>query len=141
MPSNIFATTGTSVSVIFLDKTKKYKDVLLVDASKLGLTVKDGKNQKTILSDEEEDQIINAFKEHKSIDAFSQLVSFDEIKNKDYSFSAGQYFEIKINHVDINFDEFSKQMLEHQTSINKLFRESSELGSLIDSQLAKIKYD
>ena len=46
MPSNIFATTGTNVSVLFLDKENK-EDVVLIDASKLGENVKEGKNQKT----------------------------------------------------------------------------------------------
>jgi type I restriction enzyme M protein len=35
MPSNIFATTGTNVSVLFIDKQNK-GDVILVDAAKLG---------------------------------------------------------------------------------------------------------
>ena len=48
MPSNIFATTGTNVSIIFIDKENK-GDVVLIDASNLGKKVKDGKNQKTLL--------------------------------------------------------------------------------------------
>ena len=51
MPSNIFATTGTQVSVLFIDKSTSYKSVMLLDASNLGTKVKDGKNQKTLLSD------------------------------------------------------------------------------------------
>ncbi|WP_233901371.1 HsdM family class I SAM-dependent methyltransferase, partial [Tenacibaculum piscium] len=39
MPSNIFATTGTNVSILFLDKTNT-KDVVLIDASNLGTKVK-----------------------------------------------------------------------------------------------------
>src|SRR3989338_1592720 len=50
MPSNIFATTGTNVSVLFIDKSNTSGKVILMDASKLGETIKDGKNQKTILS-------------------------------------------------------------------------------------------
>ncbi|MFQ9135116.1 MAG: N-6 DNA methylase [Haemophilus parainfluenzae] len=44
MPSNIFATTGTNVSILFIDKTNKDK-VVLIDAQ-LGRKIKDGKNQK-----------------------------------------------------------------------------------------------
>ncbi len=39
MPSNIFATTGTNVSILFLDKTNKEK-VVLIDASNLGTKIK-----------------------------------------------------------------------------------------------------
>ena len=44
MPSNIFATTGTNVSVLFLDKENK-EDVVLIDASNLGETVKEEKSE------------------------------------------------------------------------------------------------
>ena len=46
MPSNIFATTGTNVSILFIDDSNK-NGVVLIDASNLGTKVKDGKNQKT----------------------------------------------------------------------------------------------
>ncbi|EAD9497758.1 SAM-dependent DNA methyltransferase, partial [Listeria monocytogenes] len=72
MPSNIFATTGTNVSVIFIDKTNNTDDakVVLVDASKLGTKVKDGKSQKTLLSSEDEKQIIQAFQMQEARDDF-----------------------------------------------------------------------
>ncbi|MBA9011684.1 HsdM family class I SAM-dependent methyltransferase [Clostridium saccharobutylicum] len=47
MPSNIFATTGTNVSIIFIDSDNSDDKALLMDASKLGIKIKeDGKNQK-----------------------------------------------------------------------------------------------
>ncbi|MFM6077939.1 MAG: N-6 DNA methylase, partial [Dolichospermum sp.] len=67
MPSNIFATTGTNVSILFIDKGNK-DDVVLIDASSLGETVKDGKNQKTVLTEAEENQIITTFNDQKAID-------------------------------------------------------------------------
>lgn len=45
MPSNIFATTGTNVSILFIDKANK-GDVVLIDASNLGKKIKEGKNPK-----------------------------------------------------------------------------------------------
>ena len=62
MPSNIFATTGTNVSILFLDRANKDGKVLLMDASKLGHKEKvDGKNQRTVLEPEEIQDIIRAF--------------------------------------------------------------------------------
>ncbi|WP_352311208.1 N-6 DNA methylase, partial [Psychrobacter sp. W2-37-MNA-CIBAN-0211] len=60
MPSDIFATTGTSVSILFIDDIND-GDVVLVDASNLGKKVKEGKTQKTVLSASEEQQIISTF--------------------------------------------------------------------------------
>lgn len=54
MPSNIFATTGTNVSVLFIDRENAEGKIVLMDASKLGTTVKEGKNKKTLLSNIEE---------------------------------------------------------------------------------------
>ena len=47
MPTNVFATTGTNVSVIFFDKSATADKVILIDASKLGEEYKEGNNQKT----------------------------------------------------------------------------------------------
>ena len=78
MPSNIFATTGTNVSILFLDATNK-EDVVLIDASNLGTQVKEGKNKKTLLSPQEEQQIINVFNKKEVKDDFSVVVSYDNI--------------------------------------------------------------
>src|SRR5690554_3290616 len=140
MPSNIFATTGTNVSIIFIDKENK-GDVVLIDASNLGTKVKEGKNQKTVLSHEEEQQIIETFNKKEAIDDFSVVVSYDEIKAKNYSLSAGQYFEIKIEYVDITVDEFKSKMNEFESNLESLFEESKSLEKEIQENLKALKYD
>lgn len=55
MPSNVFANTGTNVSVLFFDNSRKTDKVVLIDASKLGEEYKDGNNQKRRLRDFEID--------------------------------------------------------------------------------------
>ena len=141
MPSNIFATTGTNVSVLFIDKANKGKKVLLVDASKLGSKVKEGKSQKTVLSVEEENKIIETFLNQEIIDDFSVLVSYDDIKNKNYSFSAGQYFDVKIEYVDITAEEFEQKMQEYKSSLKEYFSQSHELETEIQKQLEMLKYE
>ncbi|KGO87886.1 HsdM family class I SAM-dependent methyltransferase [Flavobacterium suncheonense] len=140
MPSNIFATTGTNVSVIFLDKQNK-GDVVLIDASKLGTTVKDGKNQKTVLSHEEEDHIINTFNNKIAVDDFSVVVSYDEIKAKNYSLSAGQYFEVKIEYTDITPEEFADKMKSFESNLANLFADSKTLETEIQNNLKGLKYE
>jgi type I restriction enzyme M protein len=98
MPSNIFATTGTNVSILFIDASND-GDVILIDASNLGEKIKEGKNQKTVLRPDEEQQIIETFNAKKAVEDFSVVVSYDEIDAKNYSFSAGQYFDVKVEHV------------------------------------------
>ena len=140
MPSNIFAATGTNVSILFIDDSNK-DDVVLIDASNLGETVKDGKNQKTVLSEAEEDKIIETFNSKEAIDDFSVVVSYEDIKNKNYSFSAGQYFEVKIEYVDITHDEFEAKMNGFKSNLNKLFGESADLEKEIKKQLEGLGYE
>ena len=141
MPSNIFATTGTNVSILFLDKDNTSGEVVLMDASKLGKTIKDGKNQKTLLSDEDEQQIIDSFRNREAMDDFSVVVSFDEIKEKNYSFSAGQYFDIKIEYTDITPEEFVQKMQNYEEHLTNYFREGKELEEQIIENIERLKYE
>jgi type I restriction enzyme M protein len=139
MPSNIFAATGTNVSVIFLDKQNK-GDVILIDASNLGTTVKEGKNQKTLLSHEEEDRIIKVFNSKEQISDFSVMVSYDELKGKNYSLSAGQYFEVKIQHEEMSASEFRNKMKDFEKKLSNLFAESQTLETEIKENMKGIGY-
>lgn len=138
MPANIFANTGTNVSVLFIDKSNQNGEVLLVDASSLGTKVKIGKNQKTVLSNEELDMIVDTFVNHKSKDSFSICVSYDQIKEKDYSFSAGQYFDVKIEYVELTEEEFKKKISNYKESLNDLFQEGNQLNDEIQNNLDKL---
>lgn len=140
MPSNIFATTGTNVSILFLDKQNK-GDVVLIDASNLGTKVKEGKNQKTLLSFEEEQKIIDTFNTKKPDADFSVVVSYNDITAKNYSLSAGQYFEVKIEYTDITHEEFEAKMKGFKTNLNTLFAESKILETEIQNNLKGLKYE
>lgn len=141
MPSSIFANTGTNVSVIFIDKANKHDDVILIDASKLGEKVKEGKNQRTVLRPDEVTRIIDTFINREEFDDFSVLVPFDNLKEKNYSFSAGQYFEVKIQYVDITAEEFQKRMDTYMTLLSQQFQKGRELEESIMKQIGGLKYD
>ena len=141
MPSNIFATTGTNVSILFIDKDNKKGDIVLMDASKLGTTVKEGKNQKTLLSPDEEQLIINTFNKHEAVEDFTVVVSYEQIKEKNYSFSAGQYFEVKIEYTDITPKDFMVKMDGYKKNLDTLFAESETLEKEIKEQLETLRYE
>lgn len=140
MPSNIFANTGTNVSVVFIDKSGVDKPVL-IDASKLGETIKENGNQKTKLRTEEIQQIVNTFRNKEVVEDFSVTPTFDEIKKKGYSFSAGQYFDIKIDYVDITEDEFNRRMDNFKTTLRQQISESHRLEEEILKQLDCIGFN
>lgn len=140
MPSNIFATTGTNVSILFIDRSNK-EDVVLIDASSLGTKVKDGKNQKTLLSDAEEDRIIATFNAKQAIEDFSVVVSYDEISAKNHSLSAGQYFDVKIEFTDLTAQQFASKLNGFNENLEELFKQSTVLEQEIKSRLARLKFE
>lgn len=140
MPSNIFATTGTNVSILFIDASNKEK-VVLIDASNLGEKVKDGKNQKTVLTEEEEQRICEVFNNKWSEEDFSVVVSYDDIAGKNYSFSAGQYFDVKIEYTDMTPEQFAAKMKGFTENLDILFSQSRELEAQIKMQMAGLKYE
>ncbi|MEZ8189716.1 class I SAM-dependent DNA methyltransferase [Vibrio sp. 1F279] len=140
MPSNIFATTGTNVSILFIDSSNKNK-VILVDASNLGQKVKEGKNLKTVLAPEEEQQIIDVFNNKWTEDDLSVAVSYDDIIAKNYSLSAGQYYEVKIEYVDMTKEQYSERMSTFSNKLDKLFSQSSDIDAEIKKQLSGLIYE
>ncbi len=141
MPSNIFAATGTNVSILFLDKANTKGDIVLMDASKLGTTIKEGKNQKTLLSEDEEQLIIDTFNRHEAIEDFSVVLSYEQIAEKNYSFSAGQYFDVKIEYTDITPEAFATKMNGFKFNLDNLFTESKSLEDQIKSALGSLEFN
>ena len=141
MPSNIFATTGTNVSILFIDRANKGGKVLLVDASKLGDKVKDGKNQRTVLRENEIEKIVKTFAKQEVIDDFSVEVTYGQLKEKNYSFSAGQYFEVKIEYVELTQEEFNDKMKEFSNNLDKYFSEGKALEEEIKQRLEELQYE
>lgn len=141
MPSNVFANTPTNVSVLFFDNSRKTDKVVLIDASKLGEEYKDGNNQKRRLRDFEIDKIVDTFLNKEKVEDFSVAVTYDEIKAKKYSLAAGQYFDIKIEYVQLTEDEFNTKMAEYAANLQKFFIEGNALQKQIMEQLKKVQYE
>ena len=141
MPSNIFANTTSSVSILFIDKGNVLGKVVLVDASNLGNKIKDGKNQKTLLSFVEEQKIIDTINKLILEDEFSVVKTFDEIKLGGYSFNPGSYFDLKIDRIELTDDEFVSQISKASKKLNQMFNESNVLQDSIMAGLKRIIYD
>jgi type I restriction enzyme M protein len=107
----------------------------------MGEEYKEGNNQKRRLRDFEIDKIVNTFQNKEAVDDFSVAVTYDEIKEKGYSLSAGQYFDIKIDYVDITEEEFNKRMSEYEATLTQQFEESHRLEKEILAQLRSLSFN
>ncbi|MBR3399587.1 MAG: SAM-dependent DNA methyltransferase [Prevotella sp.] len=141
MPSNVFANTGTNVSVLFFDNSGTSENVILIDASKMGEDYQENGLKKHRLTPEEIDTIVNTFQNKEAVDDFSVVVSYDEIKEKNNSLSAGQYFDIKIEYEDITEEEFNKRVANYKTTLLAQFEESHKLENEMLKQLELLKFN
>ena len=138
MPSKIFATTGTNVSVLFFDKSGKQDKVVLIDASKMGYEEKDGNNLRTFLRPTEIDTIVETFLDKEAKEDFSVVVTHDDIKKKGYSLSAGQYFDVKIEYEPITDEEYKSRISSFKQNLTMLFISAHDLEAKIISTTDKI---
>ncbi|GAA8863659.1 class I SAM-dependent DNA methyltransferase [Helicobacter pylori] len=141
MPSQVFANTGTNVSIIFFQKTPSAKEVILIDASKLGEEYTENKNKKTRLRTSDMDLILETFQNKTPKANFCALVSFDEITEKNYSLNPGQYFTIGDTSETISQAEFEKLMQQYSSELTSLFDESQSLQQEILETLKGVRFE
>ena len=107
----------------------------------MGEKRKEGKNQRTVLHGEEVQKIIDTFVEQKVEDDFSVVVTNDEIAQKKYSFSAGQYFEVKIEYIEMSEKEFNDKLNSYVADLENLWGESRQLAFKISRDVGSLKYE
>lgn len=64
-----------------------------------------------------------------------------EIKEKNYSFSAGQYFEVKIEHVEMSEEEFNGKLNSYMEELRKFWSEGQQLEAEIANSIGSLKYE
>ena len=86
-------------------------------------------------------KIIDTFNAGEAEDEFCVAVSYSDIEAKKLSFSAGQYFEVKIEYVELTPEEFTEKMNGFTTRLDEMFAESRRLEDEIRKQLGRVKYE
>ena len=72
---------------------------------------------------------------------FSVVVTKEEVIAKNYSFSAGQYFEVKIEYVEITGEEFAQKMQNFESNLSQLFAEGNDLDKKILENLKTFNFN
>lgn len=89
LPSNLFFGTTIATCIMVMKKGKADNKVLFIDAS----NEYEKATNNNELSNDNIDNIINAFSSREDIEHFSRLVSFDEIVDNDFNLSVSSYVE------------------------------------------------
>lgn len=95
MPTNVFANTNTSVSVVFIDKSIVNNTVMFVDASRMGQSIKVDDILKTVFSEDDEEAIVSAITGRENNPEFSVEVKVEDIEENDNLIKPGLYFEMQ----------------------------------------------
>ena len=141
MPSNVFANTGTNVSVVLFDKSKANDEVVLIDASKMGIEYKEGKNKKVKLEDSEVEKIIETYLNREVIDDFSVVVKYEDVEEKGSSLSAGQYFDVKIQYESITRDQYEAAIKSFESELKESFASCRDLEEKLIAGLGGLNYE
>ncbi len=91
LPEKLFYGTGIPAAVLIFKKQKASdnKEVLFIDASR---EFKAGKNQ-NLLTPENIDKIVATYKSRETVDKYSYLATFDEIKENDFNLNIPRYVD------------------------------------------------
>ncbi|STY35908.1 Type I restriction-modification system methyltransferase subunit [Listeria fleischmannii subsp. coloradonensis] len=106
MPANLFYGTSIPTTVIVLRKNRTKQDVLFIDASKDFIK---GKNQ-NMLSEENIDKVISAYKNREDVEKFAHLASFEEIKENDYNLNIPRYVDTFEEEPPVDMAKIGKEM-------------------------------
>ena len=128
LPDKLFYDTKLPVIILSINKAKKNKEILFIDASKEYTS----KRRTNILATTNQDKIVNTCNNHTEIDGFSRLVSIEEIVNNDFDLSIKRYISANNEIRDIDVAEI-------EDKIRNLELERKEIQEQISSIINKNK--
>lgn len=128
LPENLFYGTGIPAAILVFKKNREREDILFIDASGEGNYEKD-KNQNKLRECDIE-KIINTYEAYETVDKYSYLASFDEIKENDYNLNIPRYVDtfeeeemIDMDKVAENIDNIKKEISNVEKEMNKYLEE------------------
>lgn len=112
LPEKLFYRTKTPAIILIIDKAKKSNDILFIDASK----EYESKRKTNILTEKNQEKIINIQNKRETIENFSYVSSIREVIENNYDLSVKRYIQVKskIKQIDREETEMQIRRLENQ---------------------------
>ena len=127
MPSNLFTNTGIPVCVLIFKKNRANTDILFIDAQKDFVKHKN----KNVMTDEQVQKVIKAYKERAEIERYSSNISVSTILDNDYNLNIPRY-------IDSFEPEEIPDAVQLAKDLNEINRESRTLGLEIAEMLKQL---
>ncbi|HLT55371.1 MAG TPA: type I restriction-modification system subunit M [Bacillota bacterium] len=128
LPEGLFYGTGIPACIMVFRKDRTRKDVLFIDASGEEHYEK-GKNQNK-LTEQAIEKIVETYEKRETIDKFSYVASYEEIKENDYNLNIPRYVDtfeeeepVDMEAVKRNIAEIKKEIQEVEAQMEKYLKE------------------
>lgn len=129
LPSNLFTNTGIPVCILIFKKNRANTDILFIDAQKD--FVKHKNKNKNVMTAEQVEKVIKAYKERADIERYSSNVSVSTILDNDYNLNIPRY-------IDSFEPEEIPDAVQLAKDLNEINRESRTLGLEIAEMLKQL---
>ena len=106
LPSNLFFGTGIPAALLILQKNRKKKNILFIDASR---EFEEGKNQNKLRL-EDIKKIVNVYKKRKSVDKYSSLVAIKTVQENEYNLNIPRYVDTFEEEEEIDIKSVQKEI-------------------------------
>ena len=129
LPSNLFTNTSIPVCILVFKKNRANTDILFIDAQKD--FVKHKNKNKNVMTAEQVEKVIKAYKERADIERYSSNVSVSTILDNDYNLNIPRY-------IDSFEPEEIPDAVQLAKDLNEINRESRTLGLEIAEMLKQL---
>lgn len=127
LPSNLFTNTSIPVRILVFKKNRANTDILFIDAQKDFVKHKN----KNVMTAEQVEKVIKAYKERADIERYSSNVSVSTILDNDYNLNIPRY-------IDSFEPEEIPDAVQLAKDLNEINRESRTMGLEIAEMLKQL---
>ena len=145
LPKNIFATTNTNVSIIFIDKNKPDTNIRMVNAESLGeiekLKVDNKTVEKTKLTPEDSDLIVNLYNSDEQHSEKAITINTENLLETNYYFSPLVYIPVESKHEPLDESQLDMHISDSLNTLKDLMSISKNLDEELLKMIKNLKYD
>lgn len=116
LPERLFYDTTIPVVILVINKNRRRKEILFIDASREYKK----SNKWNILTKENQNKIIETYKNYNIITNYSNVISFEEIKKNDYDLNIKEYVRIQKEEEYINEKKLEEEIIELEEKRRKI---------------------
>ncbi len=123
LPEKIFFGSKIPAVILMIDKGKRNKNILFIDAS----NEYESMRKTNILTEENQKKIVDTYRKRETIQNYSYLAKLEEIEKNDFDLSIKRYIKIKNEIKQINKEEVEEKIFELERKRKEIQEEIQRL--------------